>query len=421
MALVVQKYGGTSVGTTDRIAAVASRLIAAQDRGDRIVAVVSAMGDVTDELLAKALAISAEPPEREMDMLLATGEQVTIALLAMAIHAQGHEAISFTGAQAGIVSDGSHMKARIQEVRADRVMEALDRGLIAIVAGFQALTPEGDITTLGRGGSDTTAVAVAAGLSADVCEIYTDVDGVFTADPRIEPEARKLDTISYEEMLEMAATGARVLQLRSVEFARNHGVVIHVRSSFSDSPGTIVKEADGSMEQAIISGVTHDTSEAKVTVRDVPDRPGVAAEVFGRLAADNVNVDMIIQNVSEAGLTDISFTTPKDDLVRARRAVADVTQALGARSYSVDESVAKVSLVGAGMKTHPGVAALMFRSLADAGVNLDMISTSSIRISCVIDAAQVAAAVHALHSAFGLAEGRVTAETSPGAPEGGSL
>jgi len=300
-------------------------------------------------------------------------------------------------------------------------MEALDRGLIAIVAGFQALTPEGDITTLGRGGSDTTAVAVAAGLSADVCEIYTDVDGVFTADPRIEPEARKLDTISYEEMLEMAATGARVLQLRSVEFARNHGVVIHVRSSFSDSPGTIVKEADGSMEQAIISGVTHDTSEAKVTVRDVPDRPGVAAEVFGRLAADNVNVDMIIQNVSEAGLTDISFTTPKDDLVRARRAVADVTQALGARSYSVDESVAKVSLVGAGMKTHPGVAALMFRSLADAAVNLDMISTSSIRISCVIDAAQVATAVHALHSAFGLADGRVTAETSPGAPEGGSL
>jgi aspartate kinase len=356
-----------------------------------------------------------------MDMLLATGEQVTIALLAMAIDAQGHEAISFTGAQAGIVSDGSHTKARIQEVRAGRVMEALDRGLIAIVAGFQALTPEGDITTLGRGGSDTTAVAVAAGLHADVCEIYTDVDGVFTADPRVEPEARKLDTISYEEMLEMAATGARVLQLRSVEFARNHGVVIHVRSSFSDRPGTLVKEADGSMEQAIISGVTHDTSEAKVTVRDVPDRPGVAAEVFGRLAADNVNVDMIIQNVSEEGMTDISFTTPKEDLVRARRAVAEVTEALGARSYSVDESVAKVSLVGAGMKTHPGVAALMFRTLADAGVNLDMISTSSIRISCVIDAAQVKTAVHALHGAFGLAEGRVTAETSPGAPDGGSL
>jgi aspartate kinase len=419
MSLVVQKYGGTSVGTTERIMAVAGRLIAAKERGDRVVAVVSAMGDVTDELLDKALAISTEPPEREMDMLLATGEQVTIALLAMAIHAQGHEAISFTGAQAGIVSDSSHTKARIQEVRADRVMEALDRGLIAIVAGFQALTPEGDITTLGRGGSDTTAVAVAAGLSADVCEIYTDVDGVFTADPRIEPDARKIDTISYEEMLEMAATGARVLQLRSVEFARNHGVVIHVRSSFSDRPGTIVREADGSMEAAIISGVTHDTSEAKVTVRDVPDRPGVAAEVFGRLAADNVNVDMIIQNVSEEGMTDISFTTPKEDLVRARRAVADVTEALGARGYSVDESVAKVSLVGAGMKTHPGVAALMFRSLADAGVNLDMISTSSIRISCVIGADQVVTAVRALHEAFGLATASVTAETSPAAPAGG--
>jgi aspartate kinase len=421
MALVVQKYGGTSVGTTDRIMTVARRLIAAKERGDRIVAVVSAMGDVTDELLDKALAISTEPPEREMDMLLATGEQVTIALLAMAIHAQGHEAISFTGAQAGIVSDGTHTKARIQEVRADRVMEALDRGLIVIVAGFQALTPEGDITTLGRGGSDTTAVAVAAGLAADVCEIYTDVDGVFTADPRIEPNARKIDTISYEEMLEMAATGARVLQLRSVEFARNHGVVIHVRSSFSDVPGTIVKEADDSMEQAIISGVTHDTSEAKVTVRDVPDRPGVAAEVFGRLAADNVNVDMIIQNVSEDGTTDISFTTPKEDLVRARRAVAEITEALGARTYSVDESIAKVSLVGAGMKTHPGVAALMFRSLADAGVNLDMISTSSIRVSCVIDADQVQTAVSALHAAFGLAEVSVKAEVSPAAPEGGAL
>jgi aspartate kinase len=419
MALVVQKYGGTSVGTTERIVTVARRLIEAHERGDRIVAVVSAMGDVTDELLDKALAISAEPPEREMDMLLATGEQVTIALLAMAIHAQGHEAISFTGAQAGIVSDSSHTKARIQEIHADRVLAALNEGRICIVAGFQALTPEGDITTLGRGGSDTTAVAVAAGLGADVCEIYTDVDGVFTADPRIVPDARKIDTISYEEMLEMAATGARVLQLRSVEFARNHGVVIHVRSSFSDRPGTIVREADDSMEQAIISGVTHDTSEAKVTIRDVADRPGVAAEVFGRLAADNVNVDMIIQNVSEQGMTDISFTTPKDDLVRAKRAVAAVTEALGARGYSVDESIAKVSLVGAGMKTHPGVAALMFRTLADAGVNLDMISTSSIRISCVIDAVQVQTAVRALHDAFGLSEGLVASETSPSAAGGG--
>jgi len=416
MALVVQKYGGTSVGTTDRLMAVARRLIAAKERGDRVVAVVSAMGDVTDELLEKAHAISEAPPEREMDMLLATGEQVTIALLAMAIHAQGHEAISLTGAQAGIVSDDTHTKARIQEVRAGRVMEALEAGNIVIVAGFQGLTPSGEITTLGRGGSDTTAVAVAAGLGADVCEIYTDVDGVFTADPRVEPRARKVGTISYEEMLEMAATGARVLQLRSVEFARNHGVVIHVRSSFNDHTGTIVREADETMEQAIISGVTHDTSEAKVTVRDVPDRPGVAAEVFGRLADAHVNVDMIIQNVSEDGTTDISFTTPKEDLVRARRAVEAVVDELGAREYSVDESVAKISLVGAGMKTHPGVAAQMFRSLADAGVNLDMISTSSIRISCVIGADQVQTAVRTLHDAFGLAEDAVTAEVSPAAP-----
>ena len=416
MALVVQKYGGSSVASPERLMAVARRLIAAKERGDRVVAVVSAMGDVTDELLAKARSISPEPPEREMDMLLATGEQVTIALLAMAIHAQGHEAISLTGAQAGIVSDAVHTKARIQEVRADRVMEALDGGNIVIIAGFQGLTPEGEITTLGRGGSDTTAVAVAAGLSADVCEIYTDVDGVFTADPRVEPSARKLSVVSYDEMLEMAATGARVLQLRSVEFARNHGVVIHVRSSFSECEGTIVKEADESMEQAIISGVTHDTSEAKVTVRDVPDRPGVAAEVFGRLADANVNIDMIIQNVSEAGTTDISFTTPKDDLARAKKAVSEVVADLGARDWSVDESIAKVSLVGAGMKTHPGVAALMFRSLADAGVNLDMISTSAIRISCVIAANQVDTAVRALHTAFGLDDRSVVAETSPAAP-----
>jgi aspartate kinase len=284
------------------------------------------------------------------------------------------------------------------------------------VAGFQGLTPDGEITTLGRGGSDTTAVAVAAGLGADVCEIYTDVDGVFTADPRVEPRARKVAVISYEEMLEMAATGARVLQLRSVEFARNHSVVIHVRSSFNDSEGTIVREADETMEQAIISGVTHDTSEAKVTVRDVPDRPGVAADVFGRLADAHVNVDMIIQNVSEDGTTDISFTTPKEDLVRARRAVEAVVDELGAREFSVDESVAKISLVGAGMKTHPGVAAQMFRSLADAGVNLDMISTSSIRISCVISADQVQTAVRTLHQAFGLADEAVTAEVSPAAP-----
>jgi aspartate kinase len=415
MAVVVHKYGGSSVGSTERIMAVARRIIAATDRGDHVVAVVSAMGDVTDELLELAAGISPSPPEREMDMLLATGEQVTIALLAMAIHSLGHEAISFTGAQAGIVSDDSHTKARIQAVRVERISDALAAGRIAIVAGFQGLTEEGEITTLGRGGSDTTAVAVAAGLNADICEIYTDVDGVYSADPRIVPDARKLQAVSYDEMLEMAATGARVLQLRSVEFARNHGVVVHVRSSFNDRPGTLVKEADDTMEQAIISGVTHDVSEAKVTIRDVPDRPGVAAAVFSRLAEDNVNVDMIIQNVSEDGSADISFTTPKEDLVRARRATGAVAAELGARDWSVDESVAKVSLVGAGMKTHPGVAARMFRALADAGVNLDMISTSSIRISCVIAADQVETAVQALHSSFGLAEGALTAEISPSA------
>jgi aspartate kinase len=418
MALVVTKFGGTSVGSTERIMEVARRLIARKEAGDGVVAVVSAMGDVTDELVAKAEEVCPEPPEREMDMLLATGEQVTIALLAMAIHSLGHEAISFTGPQVGIVTDAGHTKAKIQEVRAERVREALEQGRIVIVAGFQGVTEDGTITTLGRGGSDTTAAAIAAGVGADVCEIYTDVDGVYTADPRVVPSARKIDEISYEEMLEMAATGARVLQLRAVEFARNHGVVIHCRSSFNDSPGTIVREGDETMEQAIISGVTHDTSEAKVTIRDVPDRPGVAAVVFGMLADANVNVDMILQNVSESGTTDISFTTPKEDLVRARRATDAVVVELGARSWNVDESIAKVSLVGAGMKTHPGVAAQMFKALADAGVNLDMISTSSIRISCVISANEVEQAVRALHASFGLDSDEISAESSPACGEG---
>lgn len=417
MALVVTKFGGTSVGDAERILGVARRLVARKHSGDQVVAVVSAMGDVTDELVELAARISPEPPEREMDMLLATGEQVTIALLAMAIHSLGHEAISFTGPQVGIVTDAGHTKAKIREVRGERVREALDTGHIVIIAGFQGVTDDGQITTLGRGGSDTTAVAIAAGLNADVCDIYSDVDGVYTADPRVVPAARKLEVISYEEMLEMAATGARVLQLRAVEFARNHGVVIHSRSSFSDAPGTIVKEADDTMEQAIISGVTHDTSEAKITIRDVADRPGVAAIVFGRLAEANVNVDMIIQNVSESGTTDISFTTPKADLARARRATGEVVEELDARTWSVDESIAKVSLVGAGMKTHPGVAAQMFRALADAGVNLDMISTSSIRVSCVISADEVETAVRALHASFGLDSEEISSEASPACGE----
>jgi len=420
MARVVTKFGGTSVGTTDRIKAVAERLVARKVAGDEVVAVVSAMGHVTDELVDLARQINADPPDREMDMLLSTGEQVSIALLAMAIHALGQDAVSFTGAQVGIVTESVHAKAKITEVRADAVTDALNDGRIVIVAGFQGVTPDGQITTLGRGGSDTTAVAVAAGIGADVCEIYTDVDGVFSADPRICPSARKIDALSYEEMLEMAASGAGVLQLRSVEFARNHGVVIHCRSSFNDSPGTIVKEADEAMEQAIISGVTHDTSEAKVTLRDVPDTPGVAARVFTRLAEANVNVDMIIQNVSEKGATDISFTVPEADLTRARRTVGEVVEELGAREFSIDDTIAKVSLVGAGMKTHPGIAAKMFSTLAEAGVNLDMISTSPIRISCVISAAEVATAVLALHSAFGLDADEITAVISPacGCPEG---
>jgi aspartate kinase len=414
MALVVTKFGGTSVGSPDRIRAVAKRLISRKQAGDDVVAVVSAMGHVTDELVDLARQITAEPPDREMDMLLSTGEQVSISLLAMAIIAEGTDAVSFTGSQVGIVTDSVHSKAKITEVRADRVRAALGEGKIVIVAGFQGMTEDGTITTLGRGGSDTTAVAVAAGIGADVCEIYTDVDGVYTADPRIVPGARKIDALSYEEMLEMAASGAGVLQMRSVEFARNHGVIIHCRSSFNDTPGTIVKEADETMEQAIISGVTHDTSEAKVTIKDVPDMPGVAATVFSAMAESNVNVDMIIQNVSEDGTTDISFTVPKDDLVRARRAVADVVAKLGARDFSVDESIAKVSLVGAGMKTHPGVAAKMFSTLAEAGVNLDLISTSPIRISCVISGSQVTGAVLALHEAFGLSNEEITAEVAPG-------
>lgn len=418
MGIIVQKYGGTSVGTPERMRVVADRIVKAADRGDRVVVVVSAMGDFTDDLIELAAQIDPEPPEREMDMLLATGEQVSIALLAMAIHATGYRAISFTGPQVGIMTDHGHTKAKILEVRADRVRAALEDGQIVIVAGFQGTTPDGQITTLGRGGSDTTAVAIAAGVEADVCEIYTDVDGVYTADPRVVPDARKIDEISYEAMLELAANGAGVLNLRAVEFARNHGVVIHCRSSFTDIPGTIVREADDSMEQAIISGVTCDSSEAKVTIRDVPDHPGVAATVFTRMAESNVNVDMIIQNVSEAGTTDISFTVPETDLVRARRAVDAVVQELGAREWVVDESIAKISLVGAGMKTHPGVAAQMFRALSDAGVNIDLISTSTIRVTCVVNGEDAATAVRALHTSFGLSEDKITIESIPGCGEG---
>jgi aspartate kinase len=407
VTIVVQKYGGTSVANTERIMNVARRIVATYDGGDSVCAVVSARGDSTDELLAMAHEITPRPPERELDMLLSTGERISCALLAMAIHTLGREAASFTGSQAGIVTDTSHTKAKIVGVSPKRIEECLEAGKIALVAGFQGVSTEKDVTTLGRGGSDTTAVALAHALGAGVCEIYTDVDGVYTANPNVVPTARKLPVVSYEEMLEMAASGAQVLALRSVEYARTYGVVIHCRSSFSETDGTWVREEDETMEQAIVSSVTYTTDEAKVTVRGVPDRPGVAAQVFSVLADAHINVDMIIQNVSEQGLADISCTVPLDDLPAACEALTRLVADLGAKSYATDDTMAKLSLIGAGMKTHPGVAALMFRTLADRGINLEMISTSPIKVSCVIAKDRVQEAVAALHDAFELENGAV--------------
>lgn len=410
MSLVVQKYGGTSVADTEKIKNVARRVVATKEEGNQVVVVISALGDTTDRLLQLAHSISKRPPARELDMLLSTGEQISVALLSMAIHELGHDAISFTGAQVGLITDSAHTKARIIRVEGGSIEESLRQGKIVIVAGFQGVTVDNQITTLGRGGSDTTAVALAAALGADICEIYTDVDGVFTADPRLVPEARKIPRLSYEEMLEMAATGAKVLQLRSVEFARNYGVVIHVRSSFHQGEGTWIVPGEESMERAIISGVTHELGEAKVTVLDVPDRPGVAASLFRALADANINVDMIIQNVSEDNRTSISFTVMKEDAERAAEISREVAERLGAGGVTVDENIAKVSLVGAGMKTHPGVAARMFEALAEKGINIEMISTSTIKISCVVRADQVEEAVRAVHSKFGLERGVVLGE-----------
>jgi aspartate kinase len=406
VSLVVQKYGGTSVADPERVKAVAEHIVETRRGGHDVVVVVSAMGRTTDELERLAHEVAAAPSGREMDMLLTAGERISIALLCMAIIDRGEHAVSFTGSQAGIVTDTSHGRAKILDVKADRLRETVGDGAIAVVAGFQGVSTSSDITTLGRGGSDTTAVALAAALDAEVCEIYTDVAGVFTADPRIVPGARQLDRVSYEEMLDMAATGGRVLALRSVEFARNYDVPVHVRSSFTWEPGTRVVSdeqlEDAAMEQAIISGVTHDTSEAKVTIAHVPDRPGIAATVFRALADESVNVDMIVQNVSTAGHTDISFTVPKEDLSRAKKVMEHLVDDVEASGFTSDESVGRVSLVGAGMKTHPGVAATMFETLAGAGVNIEMISTSSIRISCVVAEHDVERAVRALHDAFEL-------------------
>ncbi len=398
----MQKFGGTSVADTGRIRNVARRVCETREKGDHVVVVISALGDTTDRLVKLAHEISACPREREMDMLLSTGEQVSVALLSMAIQEMGHEAISFTGAQVGIVTDNAHTRAKILDVKVGRILEVLEKGTVVIVAGFQGISLDDQITTLGRGGSDTTAVALGAALGADVCEIFTDVEGVFTADPALVPEARKLARVSYEEMLEMAATGARVLQLRSVEFARNYGVVIHVRSSFSRDEGTWISGEEERMEKAIISGVTYEAEEAKVTVCGVPDKPGVAARLFQALAGANINVDMIIQNVSEDQRTDISFTVSQHDLVGAAEISGRVARELGARKVAVDEDIAKVSLVGAGMRTHPGVAADMFSALAESGINIEMISTSTIKISCVIPAEDVKKAVSAIHKRFGL-------------------
>ena len=406
----MQKFGGTSVGDPQKLTAVARRLVAAREAGSQVVGVLSAMGRVTDELLALSHEVSPLPEPRELDMLLSVGERISCALAAMAINDLGHKAISLTGSQAGIVTDTSHGKAKIVDIRAHRIHEALEADQIVLVAGFQGVSTDFEVTTLGRGGSDLTAVALAAALDADVCEIFTDVEGVFTADPRIVPEARKLKVVSYEEMLELSASGGKVLMLRSVEFARNHGVRIHVRSSFSDTEGTLVTSQEELMEQPIISGIAHDTSEAEITILGVPDRPGIAAALFRKLADETVNVDMIVQNVSAEGHTDISFTVPKSELLRIGPVIDAVAAEVGARGVQQDSEIAKISLIGAGMKSNPGVAADMFDALAEAGINIGIISTSSIRISCVVPASEVERAVRVVHDKFRLSESVVLAE-----------
>jgi aspartate kinase len=402
MALLVQKYGGTSVASPERIRAVADHVARTRRLGDEVVVVVSAMGTTTDELLALARQVARTHPPRELDMLLTAGERISMALLCMALYDLGVEARSFTGSQAGIITDTTHTRARIVEVRGDRLREALAEGAVPVVAGFQGVSTERDVTTLGRGGSDTTAVALAAALGAASCEIYTDVPGVFSADPRIVPNARHLPRLSYDEMLEIAATGGRVLALRSVEFARNHRVPLHVRSSFTWQPGTWVIEEDPTMEQAVVTAVTHEASEAKVTVTRLPDRPGIAARLFRALADRHVNVDTIVQNTSLDGTTDISFTVGEDDLDTSLEVARNLAPELGAGEVLADAGIAKVSIVGAGMRSHPGVSATMFETLANEGINIEMISTSSIRISCVIRREHVERAVRALHDAFEL-------------------
>ena len=410
MGLIIQKYGGTSVGDIERIRNVARRVIETKGRGNQIVVVVSAMAGETDRLLDLAHQITKAPNERELDVIVSTGEQVSIGLLSLAIQEMGHKAISFMGFQVGIQTDSAHTKARITGIDAERVRQALKEGAIAIVAGFQGITAEEDVTTLGRGGSDLTGVAMAAALNAEVCEIYTDVEGVYTADPNIVPEARKLSRISYEEMLEMASLGAKVLQSRSVEFAKNHGVPIHVRSSFNNNPGTMVVKEDKEMEGVVVSGVTYNKNEAKISIMRVPDKPGIAAKLFGAVAKENIVIDMIIQNISQDGHTDISFTVAKPDLRKTLQIMDGVAKEIGAEKVISDEKIAKVSLVGVGMRSHSGVASAMFDCLGREGINIQMISTSEIKISCVIDSKYTELAVRALHETFKLGEGGISPE-----------
>ncbi|MGE5894018.1 MAG: aspartate kinase [bacterium] len=405
MALIVQKYGGTSVANVERIKTVAERVVRTARRGNRVVVVVSAMSGETDKLIGLANQVSASPQEREMDLLLSSGERVTSALTAMAIEELGEKAVALTGRQMGIITDTVHTKARIEKITGDRARKALNDGYVVVVAGFQGVTADEDVTTLGRGGSDLSAVAIASALNADLCEIYTDVDGVYTTDPNIVPEARKLDKISYEEMLELASLGAKVLQTRSVEFAMKYAVPVVVLSSFNDNPGTLVTKEDKDMEEVVVSGVAYDKNQTKLTVAGVPDTPGIAAKLFRGIAGANIVVDMIVQNVSSDGkATDISFTVPKTDSRKALKLTEDIARKLGAKGVNVSEDIAKVSVVGVGMRTHSGVAAQMFDALAEHGINIMMISTSEIKVSCVIDIKFTELAVRVLHDTFGLAK-----------------
>ncbi|MDY0211851.1 MAG: aspartate kinase [Desulfuromonadaceae bacterium] len=402
MALVVQKYGGTSVGTIDKIRNVAQRVARTHDDGNDVVVIVSAMSGETNKLVAMANEMCEFPSEREYDVLVSTGEQVTIALLAMCLQSMGYKAKSYLGHQIPIITDSASSKARIKEIGQDNIRQDLAGGSIVVVAGFQGIDAEGNITTMGRGGSDTSAVAVAAALKADVCEIYTDVDGVYTTDPRIAEDASKIEKITYDEMLEMASLGAKILQIRSVEFAKKYGVVLHVRSSFNDNPGTLVIKEDSEMETVLVSGVTYSKDEAKVSVLQIPDKPGIAASIFSPLSDASISVDVIIQNISTKGLTDITFTVPRTDLKKTLKIVEETAQKIGAGGVTSDEKVAKVSIVGVGMRSHSGVASKMFSTLSAEGINIQMISTSEIKVSCVIDDKYAELAVRVLHEAFEL-------------------